>query len=68
MDPLSARSQIPRTIVQISKRQRHTFCVEIGAGVIVTSSITHEAADDLDLHIGDTVLAIVKVSDVMIGK
>jgi molybdopterin-binding protein len=36
--------------------------------VIVTSSITNEAVDDLALNVGDDALAVIKASDVMIGK
>jgi molybdopterin-binding protein len=36
--------------------------------VIVTSSITNEAVDDLDLKIGDEAIAIIKASDVMVAK
>ncbi len=39
-----------------------------GNGVFVTSSITTESVDDLGLAIGDDVVAIIKSSDVMIGK
>ena len=42
--------------------------VDIGNGVIVTSSITNEAVDDLGLAKGDDVFAVIKASDVMIGK
>jgi len=42
--------------------------VDIGDGVIVTSSITNEAVDDLGLAQGDDVFAVIKASDVMIGK
>lgn len=38
------------------------------SGVIVTSSITNEAVDDLGLKVGDKVTAVIKASDVMIGK
>jgi molybdopterin-binding protein len=44
------------------------MCEYIGGGVIVTSSITNEAVDDLALAKGDDVLAIVKASDVMVAK
>jgi molybdopterin-binding protein len=37
-------------------------------GVIVTSSITNEAVDDLALATGDEVTAVIKASDVMIAK
>jgi len=36
--------------------------------VIVTSSITNEAVDDLALKIGDEALAVIKASDVMVAK
>jgi molybdopterin-binding protein len=42
--------------------------IDIGNGVIVTSSITNEAVDDLGLKIGDEAIAIVKASDVMVAK
>jgi molybdopterin-binding protein len=41
--------------------------IDIGGGRI-TSSITNEAVDDLALAIGDQVYAVVKASDVMVGK
>jgi molybdopterin-binding protein len=42
--------------------------IDIGHGVILTASITNEAVDDLGLKAGDTATAVVKASDVMIGK
>jgi molybdopterin-binding protein len=42
--------------------------IDIGHGVIVTSSITNAAVADLDLKIGDEAWAVIKASDVMIGK
>jgi len=42
--------------------------VDIGKGVIVFSSTTNEAVDDLGLAIGDNVVAVIKASDVMIAK
>ncbi|GIK48248.1 MAG: molybdopterin-binding protein [Hyphomonadaceae bacterium] len=66
---ISARNQIPGKIVQVAKGQTTAHVrVDIGNGVIVTSSITNEAVDDLGLKPGDDVVAIVKASDVMIGK
>ena len=41
---------------------------DIGGGVIVTSSITNEAVADLALKQGDEAWAVIKASDVMIGK
>jgi molybdopterin-binding protein len=42
--------------------------VDIGQGIIVTSAITNEAVTDLGLKKGDDAWAIIKASDVMIGK
>ena len=39
--------------------------IDIGNGVIVTSSITNEAVDDLGLAVGDEAIAVIKASDVM---
>ena len=42
--------------------------IDIGGGNIVTSSITNQAVDDLELKVGDAAIAVIKASDVMIGK
>jgi molybdopterin-binding protein len=42
--------------------------IDIGGGVIVTSSITNEAVDELALKVGDAAVAIIKASDVIVGK
>ena len=42
--------------------------IDIGNGVIVTSSITNEAIDDLGLAVGDDAIAVIKASDVMVAK
>ena len=42
--------------------------IDIGNGVVVTSSITNEAVDDLHLVEGDDVVAVIKASDVMVAK
>jgi molybdopterin-binding protein len=65
---LSARNQLAGKIVEVTKGQTTAHVrVDIG-GKIITSSITNEAVDDLDLKIGDEVTAIIKSSDVIIGK
>jgi molybdopterin-binding protein len=42
--------------------------IDIGSGVVITSSITNEAVDELALKAGDAAIAVIKASDVMIGK
>ncbi len=66
---LSARNQISGIILEVTKGQTTAHIrVDIGGGNVITSSITNEAVDDLGLAAGDKVTAIVKSSDVMIGK
>jgi len=66
---LSARNQIPGKVVAVTKGQTTAHVrIDIGNGVIVTSAITNEAVDDLGLAIGDAVTAVIKASDVMVGK
>jgi len=66
---LSARNIIKGKAVDIAKGPATTKVkIDIGNGVILTSSITTEAAEDLALAVGDTVSAIIKSSDVIIGK
>jgi molybdopterin-binding protein len=65
---LSARNQLAGKVVEVVKGQTTAHVrVDIG-GKIITSSITNEAVDDLGLKAGDDVTAIIKSSDVMIGK
>jgi molybdopterin-binding protein len=66
---LSARNQLKGKIVSVTKGATTSHVkVDIGQGVIVTSAITNEAVAELDLKTGDDAWAIIKASDVMIGK
>lgn len=66
---ISARNQIKGKVVAVEKGQTTAHVrIDIGGGVIVTSSITNEAVDDLGLKVGDEAVAIIKASDVMVGK
>ena len=42
--------------------------IDIGHGNVITSAITNEAIDDLGLKAGDEAMAIIKSSDVIVGK
>jgi molybdopterin-binding protein len=42
--------------------------IDVGQGIIITSSITVESAKELQLKTGDGAYAIIKASSVVIGK
>ncbi len=66
---LSARNQIKGKVVEVTKGQTTAHVrVDIGHGVIITSSITNEAVDELGLKVGDAAIAVIKASDVMVAK
>jgi molybdopterin-binding protein len=66
---LSARNQIKGKAADVKKGQTTSHVrIDIGSGVIITSSITNEAVDELGLKAGDQVIAIIKASDVMVAK
>ena len=65
---LSARNVLKGRILGIDKGSvTSPVQLDIG-GMTITSSITNEAVDDLGLKAGDDVTAIIKASDVMVGK
>ena len=65
---LSARNKLKGTIVEVTKGQTTAHVrIDIGGGVIVTSSITNEAVDDLKLAKGQAAYAVIKASDVMVA-
>lgn len=66
---LSARNQLEGKIVEVKKGATTSHVrIDIGNGRIITSSITNEAVDELDLKVGETAFAVVKASDVMVAK
>ena len=42
--------------------------IDVGGGTVITSSITNEAVAALALKVGDAAYAVIKASDVMVGK
>ena len=69
MKKLSARNQLKGKVVEARKGQTTAHVrIDIGGGVILTASITNEAVDDLGLKVGDQATAIIKASDVIVGK
>ena len=66
---LSARNQLKGKIVDVAKGATTSHVrVDLGHGVTVTASITNEAVAELGLQKGDDAWALIKASDVMIGK
>ncbi|MGO9328449.1 MAG: TOBE domain-containing protein [Steroidobacteraceae bacterium] len=66
---LSARNQLKGKIVQVTKGAVTSHVqIDIGAGAIITAAITNEAVADLGIRKGDDAWAVIKASDVMIGK
>jgi molybdopterin-binding protein len=66
---ISARNQFKGKIVAVTKGQTTAHVrIDLGNGMVITSSITNEAVDELNLTPGDEAFAIVKASDVMIAK
>jgi molybdopterin-binding protein len=69
MQKLSARKQIKGKIAAVTKGTTTAHVrIDIGGGVMVTSTITNEAVDELALEVDDEAWAVIKASDVMIGK
>ncbi len=66
---LSTRNQIKGEIIEVIKGTVGAKVkIDIGNNNIITSTITAEAVDDLKLKKGDKVTALIKASNVMIGK
>jgi len=65
---LSARNVLKGKIVEIKKGKVTAHVrIDIGGGVVVTSSITNEAVTELKLKKGQKAYAVVKASDVMVA-
>jgi molybdopterin-binding protein len=65
---ISARNQIRGVVVDVTKGATTSHVrVDIGGGQIITSAITNEAVDELDIKAKGHVTVVVKASDVMIA-
>ena len=65
---LSARNKLKGKIIDVKKGATTAHVrLEIAPRQIVTASITNEAVEELGLTAGDTAIAIIKASDVMIA-
>jgi len=66
---LSARNVFPGTVTEVKKGSTTAHVrIDIGHGIVVTAAITNEAVDDLKLKKGDKASAIIKASEIIVGK
>jgi molybdopterin-binding protein len=66
---LSARNQLKGKIAEVIRGATTSHVrIDIGHGVTITASITNEAVAELGLKTGDEAWAVIKASDVMVGK
>ena len=65
---LSARNQLAGKVVEITEGATNGIVkIEIAPGLIVSSSITNAAIEELGLKVGETAYAVIKASNVMVG-
>jgi len=65
---LSARNVLPGTVVDIATGAVTSHVrIDMG-GSIVTAAITNDAVRELGLAVGERAYAVIKASDVMVGK
>ncbi|MGC9449061.1 TOBE domain-containing protein [Cereibacter sphaeroides] len=65
---ISARNVLSGKVVEvIAGTVTSHVRIDVG-GTIITAAITNEAVEDLALKAGDEACAIIKSSDVMVGK
>lgn len=65
---ISARNVLPGTVVSIVKGPVSTeLTIEVAPGLHVTSSITSNSAESLNLKQGDKAYAVIKASSVMVA-
>ena len=66
---LSARNVIKGKVLSVTRGTTTAHVkLDVGGGTVITSSITNEAVDELGLKTGDAAYAVIKASDVMVGK
>jgi molybdopterin-binding protein len=66
---LSARNIIKGKVLEVTLGATTAHVkIDVGGGPVITSSITNEAVEALGLKVGDAAYAVIKASDVMVGK
>jgi molybdopterin-binding protein len=66
---LSARNQLPGTVVSVDMGAvMATIVIRLNGGEEVVAAITKDSAESLQLAAGDGVTAVIKATEVMVGK
>ncbi len=68
---ISARNQMKGKVIDIETEEQGLIAkvkIQVEQPSIVTAVITKEAADILEIKTDDTVLAVIKATEVMVGK
>jgi molybdate transport system regulatory protein len=66
---ISARNRLKGKVLAVEKEAvTAKIKVEITVPTVVAALISREAAEELDIKVGDTVEAVIKATEVMIGK
>ena len=66
---LSARNVIKGKVVEVKLGSTTAHVrIDVGGGTVITASITNEAVEELKLKVGDAAYAVIKASDVMVGR
>jgi len=66
---LSARNIIKGKVLEVTRGATTAHVkIDVGGGTVIFSSITNDAVEALGLRVGDSAYAVIKASDVMVGK
>ena len=66
---ISARNRLKGIVTEVKKGEvASKVKIEIGAPIVITSLISREAVEQLDIRAGDRVEAVIKATEVMIAK
>ena len=65
---LSARNQFPGKVVEVTEGTVNGIVkIEIAPGLVISSSITNAAIEELGLKVGAEAVAVIKASNVIVG-
>ncbi len=65
---LSARNQLEGTVTNVEEGAVNGIVTLDVKGIPITATISMTSIRNLDIKVGDTAVAVIKATDVMIGK